>query len=66
MEEPENNFEEYMLKARAIRNEYNKKMEEIRKQRPIKGRGEYPEEKILRKECDEKIGQLAEKYRNLD
>lgn len=66
MEEIKNNdyFEEYMSKARAIRNEYKKKMEEIRKQRPIKGRGQYPEEMIFRRECNERIRQLAEEYRN--
>lgn len=68
MEEEKNNrnFEEYMLKARAIRKEYDKKLEAIKRQRPIKGRGHYPEERIFRKECDEKIKQLAEQYRNSD
>lgn len=68
MEEQKNNdvdekYEEYMEKGRAIYKEYNEKMKMIRKQRPIKGRGEYPEEMILRKECDEKIRQLAEQYK---
>ena len=59
-------IKEYMTEARAIRDEYDKKMEDIRKQRPIKGRGSYPEERIFRRECDEKIKQLAEKYRKSD
>ena len=42
----------------------DEKMKEIRKQRPIKGRGEYPEEMIFAKECDERIRQLAEEYHN--
>ncbi|HEZ7989795.1 MAG TPA: hypothetical protein RWO66_02370 [Ruminococcus sp.] len=57
-------FEEFKTKARAIQNEYDEKMKEIRKQRPIKGRGEYPEEMIFAKECDERIRQLAEEYHN--
>ena len=57
-------FEEFKTKARAIQNEYDEKMKEIRKQRPIKGRGEYPEEMIVAKECDERIRQLAEEYHN--
>ena len=57
-------FEEFKTKARAIQNEYDEKMKEIRKQRPIRGRGEYPEEMIFAKECDERIRQLAEEYHN--
>ena len=57
-------FEEFKTKARAIQNEYDEKMKEIRKQRPIKGRGEYPEEMIFAKECDDRIRQLAEEYHN--
>lgn len=57
-------IKKYITESRAIHYEYDKKMEDIRKQRPINGRGSYPEERIFRKECDEKIKQLAEKYRN--
>lgn len=67
MEDKEKNnilFEEFKVKARAIQNEYAEKMKEIRKQRPIKGRGEYPEEMIFIKECNERIKRLAEEYRN--
>lgn len=66
MEEQKSNalIEEYMSKARAIRKEYDDKMKEIRKQRPIRGRGEYPEEMIFRRECNERIKQLAEEYHN--
>ena len=59
-------IERYMTEAHAICDKYNKKLEDIRKQRPIKGRGSYPEEIIFRKECNKEIEQLAEKYRNLD
>ena len=66
MEEQKNNAlsEEFRLKARAICDEYDRKIEEIRKQRPIKGRGEHPEEMIFRRECFARIEQLAEEYRN--
>ncbi len=66
MEEQKGNnlIEEFKAKARAISKEYDDKMKEIRKQRPIKGRGQYPEEMIFRKECNERIKQLAEEYRN--
>lgn len=63
--EKNNIVEKFIIESRAIRDEYDKKLEEVRKQRPIKGRGSYPEEIIFRKECDEKIRQLAEKYRNI-
>lgn len=68
MEETKNNngFEEYMLKARALNAEYNEKIKAIKKQQPVKGRGFYPEEMILRKERNEKIRQLAEQYHNSD
>lgn len=66
MEELKNddNFEEFKAKARAISKEYDDKIKEIRKQRPIHGRGEYPEEMIFRRECNERIRKLAEEYRN--
>lgn len=66
MEEQKDNtlIEEFKAKARAISKEYDDKMKEIRKQRPIHGRGEYPEEMIFRRECNERIRQLAEEYRN--
>ena len=65
MEEQKNNIiEEFRAKAHAICNEYDEKIKMIRKQHPIKGRGEYPEEMILRREHDEKIRQLAKQYRN--
>lgn len=66
MEEQKGNnlIEEFKAKARAISKEYDDKMKEIRKQRPIKGRGQYPEEMIFRKERNERIKQLAEEYRN--
>ena len=65
MEEVKNNsnFEEYEQKARAIIKEYHDKMEEIRKQRPIHGRGEHPEEMIFRRERNKRLMKLAEEYR---
>lgn len=66
MEEQKSNtlIEEFKARARAISKEYDDKMKEIRKRRPIKGRGQYPEEMIFRKECNKRIKQLAEEYRN--
>lgn len=69
MEEQKNNekFNEYLLKARNIQKEYNDKIETIRKQKIkqglLNGRASFPEEKILMKECNDKIKELADIYK---
>lgn len=55
-------FNEYMFKARQINNEYNEKIKIIRIKKNIKGRGNFPEEKLLKKERDDKIQKLAYEY----
>ena len=69
MEEQKNNekFKEYLSEARNIQKEYNDKIEDIRKQKTkqglLKGRASFPEEKILMKECNDKIKKLADSYK---
>jgi len=59
-------FNEYLAEARSIQKEYHNKIEIIRKQKTeqglLNGRASFPEEKILMKECSDKIKELADKY----